>query len=59
MGLMKANVLDAHRLSLSANAIAVESERMVASPQTVIIVRRCAVWIDKRPPVFGRRPSGS
>ncbi len=58
LGLMKANVLDAHRLSL-ADAIAVESERMVASSQTEDHREAVRAWIDKRPPVFGRRPSGS
>ncbi len=58
LGLMKANVLDAHRLTLS-DAIAVESQRMVASSQTDDHREAVRAWIEKRPPQFGNRSSGS
>ena len=55
---MKANVLDAHRLTLG-KAIAVESQRMVASSQTDDHREAVRAWLDKRQPVFGRRPEGA
>lgn len=52
--LMKANVLDARRLSLAA-AIAIEAERMVTSAETADHREAVRAWTDHRPPRFGRR----
>lgn len=53
IGLMKANVLDAHRMTLR-EAIDVEAERMVVSSQTADHRAAVRAWIEKRPPRFGQ-----
>lgn len=54
IGSMKANISDAGRLTL-ADAIAVESQRMIASAQTDDHREGVRAWVEKRPPRFGRR----
>lgn len=53
IGLMKANVLDAQRLTLG-EAVAIESERMVASSRTADHREAVHAWVEKREPIFGR-----
>ena len=50
--LMKANVLDARRLSLT-DAVAVEAERMVASSETADHREAVRAGVERRPPRFG------
>jgi 2-(1,2-epoxy-1,2-dihydrophenyl)acetyl-CoA isomerase len=52
IGLMKANVLNASRLTL-AEAVAVEARNQVASAQTDDHREGVRAWIDKRQPRFG------
>jgi len=53
IGYMKANVRDAATMSLT-HAIAVESQRMVASSQTDDHREAGRAWMEKRNPHFGR-----
>jgi 2-(1,2-epoxy-1,2-dihydrophenyl)acetyl-CoA isomerase len=53
LGLMKANVLDAHRVTL-AEAIAVESQWQVAASQTADHREAVRAWVERREPIFGQ-----
>ncbi len=55
IGLMKANVLNAGRLTL-AEAVVVEAEHQVATAQTDDHREGVRAWVEKRPPRFG--PAG-
>ncbi len=52
IGLMKANVLNASRLTL-AEAVVVEAEHQVATAQTDDHREGVRAWVEKRPPRFG------
>ena len=52
IALMKANLLDADRLSL-AEAIEIESQRQISTSQTPDHREGVRAWVDKRDPVFG------
>ncbi len=53
IGLMKANLLDADRLSL-ADVIEIESHRQISTSQTADHREGVRAWVDKREPHFGQ-----